>query len=420
MISSMSRCEPPAPITPAGPSTTAAAPLPLLCRDCRSLSAAPATDPAGGCCPACGSQRTIAHAELTGLSIAHIDCDAFYAAVEKRDDPSLRGRPLLIGHRGGRGVVTTACYVARRFGPRSAMPMFQALQLCPQAVVLPPDMAKYRRASEQIRAIIAATTPMIEPVSLDEAYLDLAADVRLSPAPPPVALAEIARRVEREVGITISIGLSFNKFLAKLASDLDKPRGFAVIGRSEARGLLAPLPVRRIMGVGAATERRLAEFGITTIAELQAVGEATLVGWFGRFGRTLAGFAVGEDPRTVVPVRPPRSVSAETTFASDLRERAALERALAPLAERVCHRLTRSSLAGRSVVLKLKTTDFQIISRHRRLMHPTQRADVIRRAGETLLAREATGRAYRLIGIGVTDLCDARDADPLDLFSRSA
>ncbi len=409
----MSGREHPAPIPPADPAA-AILPLPMLCRDCRSLS----TGSAGDRCRLCGSRRTIAHAELADLAIAHIDCDAFYAAVEKRDDPSLRGRPLLIGHRGGRGVVTTACYVARRFGPRSAMPMFQALQLCPQAVVIPPDMAKYRRASRQIRAILAAVTPMIEPVSLDEAYLDLNATVRTSPEPPPVLLAEIARRVEREVGITISIGLSGNKFLAKLASDLDKPRGFAVIGRSEARAFLAPLPVRRIMGVGAATERRLAERGITSIAQLQALGEAPLASWLGRFGRTLAGFAVGEDPRAVTPVRPPRSVSAETTFASDLRDRLALARELAPLAERVASRLCQASIAGRSVVLKLKTAGFQILSRHRRLVHPTQRTGVIREAGEALLAREADGRAFRLIGIGVTDLCDSHDADPVDLFSR--
>lgn len=387
----------------------------MLCRDCRSVGAAPP----GSLCGVCGSRRTVAHSELLALTIAHIDCDAFYAAVEKRDDPSLRGRPLLIGYAGGRGVVTTACYIARRFGPRSAMPMFQALRLCPHAVVIPPDMAKYRRASEQIRRIMLAATPAIEPLSLDEAYLDLGEDVRLSAAPPAVLLAEIARKVEREVGITVSIGLSGNKFLAKLASDLDKPRGFAVIGRGEARAFLAPLPVRRIMGVGAAGERRLAEYGITTIGQLQALGEAPLTAWFGRFGRTLARFAEGEDPRAVTCDRATKSISAETTFASDLSERAALERQLAPLAERVGSRLGRAALAGRTVVLKLKTAGFQVLSRHHRLAHPTQQAGVIREAAAHLLAREADGRAFRLIGVGVTELCGESEADPPDLFGLS-
>lgn len=392
-----------------------AAPLPMLCRDCRSLAAGTP----GSACPLCGSRRTIAHSELLALTIAHIDCDAFYAAVEKRDDPSLRGRPLLIGHAGGRGVVTTACYVARKFGPRSAMPMFQALRLCPHAIVIPPDMAKYRRASEQIRRIMLAATPAIEPLSLDEAYLDLGEDVRLSAAAPAVLLAGIARRIEREVGITVSIGLSCNKFLAKLASDLDKPRGFAVIGRGEARAFLAPLPVRRIMGVGAASERRLAEHGITTIGQLQSLGEAPLAAWFGRFGRTLARFAAGEDPRTVTCDRAAKSISAETTFASDLSDPAALEGQLAPLAERVGSRLGRAALAGRTVVLKLKTASFQILSRHRRLLHPTQQAAVIRQAAAHLLAREADGRAFRLIGVGVGELGGEGDADPPDLFGLS-
>src|SRR5512144_1333275 len=261
----------------------------MLCRDCLEMFSI-----GGGACPRCGSPRTLSHPELGELAIAHIDCDAFYAAIEKRDDPSLVDKPVIVGHAGGRGVVTTACYVARDYGPRSAMPMFRALQLCPDAVVIPPDMAKYKRVSRQIRAILEAATPVIEPVSLDEAYLDLSADVLRSDRPPAVLLAGVARAVERDVGITVSIGLSFNKFLAKLASDLDKPRGFAVIGRSEAKTFLAGLPVRKIMGVGGATERRLAEHGIATIGQLQSAPESQLVAWFGRFGRSLARFATGE------------------------------------------------------------------------------------------------------------------------------
>jgi DNA polymerase-4 len=356
------------------------------------------------------------HPELGALSTAHIDCDAFYASVEKRDDPSLKDKPVIVGHAGGRGVVTTACYVARRFGPRSAMPMFKALQLCPDAVVIPPNMDKYRRVSRQIRAVLETATPIIEPVSLDEAYLDLSDDARLSDAHPATLLAGIALTVERDIGITISIGLSCNKFLAKLASDLDKPRGFAVIGHTEAKTFRAALPVRRILGVGSATASKLEAMGITTIGELQGLPAARLVARFGKFGRRLAQFAQGDDDRAVVPTRPAKSISAETTFAVDLRAVEPLAAALRPLCDRVADRLRRAAVGGHTAVLKLKTTDFQVLTRHHRLADPTQRADVIFRAGVSLLHREATGRAFRLIGIGVTDLCPAGEADPPDLF----
>ena len=384
----------------------------MLCRDCLALSAA-----GNGACPCCGSLRTLSHRELGDLAIGHIDCDAFYAAIEKRDDPSLRDKPVIVGHAGGRGVVTTACYVARRYGPRSAMPMFRALQLCPDAVVIPADMAKYKRVSRQIRAILLAATPVVEPVSLDEAYLDLADGVRLKKALPAAVLAGIALAVERDVGITISIGLSFNKFLAKLASDLDKPRGFAVIGRAEAMDFLAPLPVRKMLGVGAATARKLEAIGITTIAALRAFPEPDLVARFGKFGRWLARFARGEDDREVIADRPAKSISAETTFETNLRHAGQLAEALHPLCERVASRLAHAGLAGRTVVLKLKTADFQVLSRHHRLADPTCRAEIIFRAAMPLITREANGRAFRLIGIGVTDLCLASLADPPDLFA---
>jgi DNA polymerase-4 len=283
-------------------------------------------------------------------------------------------------------------------------------------VVIPPDMDKYKRVSRQIREILLAATPVIEPVSLDEAYLDLSDGVRLKEAPPAAVLAGVALAVECQVGITVSIGLSFNKFLAKLASDLDKPRGFAVIGRSEARTFLAGLPVRKIMGVGATTERRLAEYGIATIGQLQSAPESQLVAWFGRFGRGLARFAAGEDNRKVIASRPAKSISAETTFASDIRTLDQLDRQLRPLAERVASRLARAGVAGRTVVLKLKTADFQVLTRHHRLADPTRRAEVIFRAAMPLITREANGRAFRLIGIGVIDLCAASLADPPDLF----
>lgn len=385
----------------------------VLCRDCLDLSR-------GGfeACPACGSGRVVAHPELDRLHIAHIDCDAFYASVEKRDDPGLRDKPLIVGHAGGRGVVTTACYIARRFGPRSAMPMFKALEMCPQAVVIQPNMAKYKAVSADIRAIFRAATPVIQPVSLDEAYLDLSDEAREGgEGPPALALAEVARRVEREVGITVSIGLSHNKFLAKLASDLEKPRGYSVIGTAETKAFLAPLPVGKINGVGAVTAQKLNDFGIETIGQLQGVPEAELVGRFGKFGRQLAGFAQGRDERKVTTGGPAKSVSAETTFAKDTDQRARLVEAVTPLCARVAERLARGGHAGGTVVLKLKTSDFQILTRNRQLPNPTQQADVILEQAVDLIEREADGRFFRLIGVGVADICPAGEADPPDLFS---
>lgn len=385
-----------------------------LCRDCGALG-----DGDGRWCGRCGSDRQFRHAELADLHIAHIDCDAFYASVEKRDDPSLADKPVIVGHPGGRGVVTTACYVARRYGPRSAMPMFKALELCPHAVVIPPNMAKYKRVSEQIHALLLKATPLIEPVSLDEAYLDLSPGARLVDRPAATLLARLARAIEERVGITVSVGLSYNKFLAKMASDRDKPRGFAAIGRTEARALLAPLPVRAIHGIGAATARRMAEEGIETVAQLQELPEAALVARYGKFGRALARLVRGDDPRKVTPDRPAKSVSVETTFARDVRSPEALCEALRALCERVATRLERGDLGGGTVVLKLKTADFRTLTRSHRLAAPTARADILYRVGLALLRTEADGRAFRLLGIGVADLVPAALADPPDLFGSA-
>src|SRR5262245_21279816 len=285
---------------------------PSLCRDCCEIAAANAA-----ACPRCGGERLVAHAEIESLGIAHIDCDAFYASVEQRDRPELAAEPVIVGHPGGRGVVVTACYVARKFGARSAMPMFQALELCPHATVISPDMAKYKRVSEEIRTIFAAATSIIEPVSLDEAYLDLTDDYRTEAPPAAEALALLAARVEREIGITVSIGLSCNKFLAKLASELHKPRGFSVIGQGEAKAFLAGLSVRKIHGVGAVTARHMEESGLKTIVDLQALSEPELVARFGKFGHRLALYAHGKDDRWVTPLQRVKSVSAETTFQRD-------------------------------------------------------------------------------------------------------
>ena len=387
---------------------------PSLCRDCLGWFPDGPLD-----CPNCGSIRIVNHAELLELVIAHIDCDAFYAAVEKRDNPKLRDKPLIVGSPGGRGVVTTACYIARQYGPRSAMPMFKARKMCPHAVIIRPNMSKYREVSRQIRAIFLDVTPVIQPISLDEAYLDLSRDVRGEGVEPPaVALARAALRIEAEVGITVSIGLAYNKFLAKLASDLDKPRGYSVIGREQALDFLSDLPVRKINGVGAVTAKKMAEHGIETIGQLQAMSDDELVGRYGRFGRRLAGFVRGEDRRKVSSGGAAKSVSAETTFVTDLRDAADLREQVRPMCERVADRLKAKGIAGGTVVLKLKTADFQILTRNRQLSQPTQKGDLIFEQAAVLIEAEADGRVFRLIGIGVTDLVSGAKADPPDLFER--
>lgn len=383
-----------------------------LCRDCCEFVDGPID-----VCVNCGGVRLVAHPEAESLGIAHIDCDAFYASVEKRDRPELAREPLIVGGTGGRGVVMTACYVARTFGVRSAMPMFQALELCPQGTVIQPDMAKYKRTSEQIRAIFASATDIIEPLSLDEAYLDLTDDYRTEAPPAAEALATIARRIESEIGITVSIGLSCNKFLAKLASELRKPRGFSVIGAAEAKHFLAPLSVRKIHGVGAATARRMEESGLRTIADLQALKEQDLVARFGKFGHRLAQFAHGHDDRSVTPDRPVKSISAETTFRQDTASGVRLCEVAQGLCDRVSAQLDRRGVAGSSVILKLKTSDFRILTRSRRLSHPTQRTGLIYESVAALIEKEADGRTFRLIGVGVGDIGPAAGADPADLFS---
>jgi DNA polymerase-4 len=374
----------------------------------------------GAACPVCGSRRLVSHAELEELGIAHVDCDAFYASVEKRDEPRLRDVPLIVGGTSGRGVVTTACYIARRFGVRSAMPMFQAQELCPRAVVIPPDMGKYRRVSAEIRAIFETATEVVEPVSLDEAYLDLTPEYLLGDVPAAQALAIIGRRIEREIGITVSIGLAPNKFLAKLASELDKPRGFSVIGRREARARLSGMPASKINGVGAVMARRLSAAGLNTIGDLQRLSEHELAARFGRFGRRLAMFARGEDDRPVTPHRAAKSISAETTFRANISSSAELIEAARPLCDRVAASLERKGTAGGTLVLKLKTADFRVMTRNRRLAHPTQRAGVLMSAARPLIEAEADGRSFRLIGVGVDNLVPASAADPPDLFEGSS
>ncbi len=383
-----------------------------FCRDC--LKDVPER---AARCPACGSPRLARHAEIERLSIAHVDCDAFYAAVEKRDDPSLRDKPLIIGG-GRRGVVSTACYIARTFGIKSAMPMFQAKKLCPHAAVVPPDMAKYARVGREVRALMLGLTPLVEPLSIDEAFLDLSGTERLHGRVPAKSLAAFARKVEDEIGITVSIGLSENKFLAKLASDLDKPRGFSVLSRREAPAFLAPRPVTFIWGVGKQMGAALAREGFRVIGDLQRADETDLMRRFGAEGQRLARLARGEDSRDVSPERETKSVSAETTFDTDIAAFRELERTLWYLSEKVSARLKAKELAGSTINLKLKTADFKIRTRAQSLPAPTQLAARIFAIGRELLERETDGTKFRLLGIGVSSLASPEDADPADLVDR--
>ncbi|MET0596750.1 MAG: DNA polymerase IV [Mesorhizobium sp.] len=386
-----------------------------FCRDCLRPQEFPAMR-----CRGCGSPRLTKHAELYDLRLAHVDCDAFYAAVEKRDNPALKDRPVIVGG-GKRGVVSTACYIARIKGVRSAMPMFKALEACPEAVVISPDMEKYVRVGRQVRAMMQALTPLVEPLSIDEAFLNLSGTERLHGRPPALTLAEFARDVERELGITVSVGLSYCKFLAKVASDMSKPRGFSVIGEAEARAFLADQPVTLIWGVGKAFAQTLERDGIRRIGQLQRIDRGELARRYGSMGDRLFHLSRGLDQRAVEPAQEAKSVSAETTFDVDLGEAADLVPILRSLSEKVSTRLKKAGLAGGTVVLKLKTSDFRIRTRNRQLASPTRLADRIFHTGLDMLARETDGTTrFRLLGIGVSDLSAGDAADPPDLVDVHA
>ena len=385
-----------------------------FCRDCLRLQSGPVRR-----CERCGSPRLARHAELYRLHLAHIDCDAFYAAVEKRDNPALRDKPVIIGG-GKRGVVSTACYIARIQGVRSAMPMFKALEACPEAIVIKPDMEKYVRVGREVRAMMQALTPLVEPISIDEAFLDLAGTERLHGLPPALVLARFALQVEKEIGITVSAGLSYCKFLAKVASDFRKPRGFSIIGEAEAQSFLAEQPVTLIWGVGKAFAAVLERDGIRLIGQLQRMERNELMRRYGTMGDRLYHLARGEDDRRVHADRDTKSVSAETTFDMDLASADDLVPVLRSLSEKVAARLRKAGLAGRTVVLKLKSADFKIRTRNRQLGDPTRLADRIFSTGLDLLRREMDGTRYRLLGIGVSDISDDGKADPPDLVDVQA
>ena len=369
-----------------------------FCRDClKSVGRDDAR------CPSCRSPRLLRHVELHSLTIAHLDCDAFYAAVEKRDDPSLRDVPVIVGG-GHRGVVSTACYIARIKGVKSAMPMFRALELCPEARIVRPDMAKYAAAGREVRALMQNLTPLVQPLSIDEAFMDLTGTDRLHGHTAAVSLAQLALDVEQKIGITVSIGLSHNKFLAKVASDLDKPRGFSIIGRAETMAFLASKPVSLIWGVGKAMQRELEQDGITRISQLQTREKSDLMRRYGSMGARLYHLSRGEDTREVSTGDETKSIGAETTLNEDISDYKELERILWRMSEKVSRRAKAGGLAGRTVTLKLKTADFKLRTRATALFEPTLLADRIFSAAQPLLRKETGATKFRLLGVTISHL----------------
>jgi len=389
--------------------TQAGSSRPSLCRVCLHEY------DGGKICPQCDRPRTISHPELFSLTIAHIDCDAFYASIEKRDNPELASKPVMIGGE-HRGVVSTCCYIARMSGVRSAMPMYKAKKLCPDAVILKPRMGHYQAVGRQVRDMMRDLTPLVEPLSIDEAFLDLTGTERLHKASPAKLLAKFALDVEREVGITVSVGLAANKFLAKLASDMDKPRGFTVIGESDKQAVLASLPITRIYGIGAKSARTLEKDGLTQISQLQEMEESTLMRRYGETGQRLYRLSRGIDNRRVSPVSETKSVSSERTLDKDLADYDTLEEKLWPLCEAVSADLKRKELAGITITLKLKTSMHRIITRSRTISGATQLAGTIFEIGQQLLKPLADGTPYRLIGIGVSHFRPIAEADQPDLI----
>ena len=379
-----------------------------LCRDCTNI-----TQGAAGTCPSCDGKRVISHAELTKLNIAHLDCDAFFAAVEKRDDPSLIDKPVIVGG-GKRGVVSTCCYIARLYGVRSAMPMFKALKACPDAVVIHPSHDKYSAEGKRVREKMKALTPLVQPVSIDEAYMDLSGTEKMNGLPPAGVLAQLANEIEQDIGITVSIGLSANKFLAKTASELDKPNGFAVIGAAECKDVLASMSPRSLHGVGPKLAARLEQDGYETVANLQLAEMKDLIGRYGETGLWLHQRANGIDNRPVRTDSERKSVSNETTFRDDISELSALEDALWRLCVKTADRAKSVGVEGGVITLKLKTNAFKTLTRRVSLPVPTQLAQVIFRSSKSMLAKEV-GPAYRLIGVGISSLEPAK-SDAVDLL----
>ena len=374
--------------------------MPSLCRTCLTQFETPLA-----ACPVCGSDAMLAHPDLARLTIAHIDCDAFFASLEKARYPALKHRPVIIGN-GARGVVATACYVARVYGVRSAMPLFKARALCPDAVILKPDIAYYSSVASGIRARMRALPgALVEAVSIDEAFLDLSDTRQLAAR----VLAQFQQEIAERFGLTLSIGLSENKLLAKMASDMDKPQGFSLLNQREGAAYLADKPVGFLWGVGQATERKARKLGYRYVADLAEADPQDLIRQFGRLGVWLNRASKGQDSRRIRASRPSKSLSAETTFGRDLRKLDELAPHVERLCARVAQRLTDSGYTAQSVTLKLKTDAFETRTRQRQLgFLGDQDSETLARVTFGLLQREIEAeqgrQLFRLIGVAATGL----------------
>jgi DNA polymerase-4 len=346
-------------------------------------------------------------------SILHVDMDAFYASVEQRDHPELRGKPLVVGGTTNRGVVAAASYEARKFGIRSAMPMRDACRRCPELLRVRPNMSHYKAVSKQIFAIFRSYTPLVEGLSLDEAFLDVTASVSLFGAPAEIA-ADIKSRVRDETSLTASVGVAQNKLVAKIASDLDKPDGLTVMYPADYERRLDPLPVSVIPGIGRKTLERLADTHIRTVRDLRMAEDRVLEPIFGRYTRKTRERAAGIDDRPVVPARAEKSISAEETYDSDLASREAMERELLRLTERTASRLRKASLAAGTVQIKIRQADFRTYTRQRKMQPPANGTDPIYAVVRDLLGRwlaRNPGARIRLLGVGGSDLAPAAQPD---------
>ena len=378
--------------------------MPSLCRKCFN------TFNEEGRCPKCSSPLVVSHTELFDLNIAHMDCDAFYASVEKRDNPDLADKPVIIGG-GRRGVVSTACYIARIRGVKSAMPMFKALEKCPDAVVIRPRMKIYAEISQQIREMMNDITPLVEPLSLDEAFMDMSGTHKLHGAPPAVMLAKLMDRISGNLGLTGSIGLSHNKFLAKIASDLNKPNGYSIIGEEETSSFLQDKPIRLIWGVGASMQKSLEKSGIRTFSDLLRWDRKDLVSKFGSMGDRLWFLARGQDARVVSNSDQIKSISNETTLNENTDDLRVLEGHLWRLCEKVSSRAKSKGLAGTTMILKLKSSNHKIITRRVTLRDPTYLADVLFRSTYPLMEAAIGNGPFRLVGAGLSGLCLASQVE---------
>ena len=384
-----------------------------ICRDCLAQ-----INENTSRCPSCSSPRVLSHPELFSLTTAHIDCDAFYASVEKRDNPKLKDKPLIIGG-GQRGVVSTACYIARIKGVKSAMPMFKALKLCPEAIVIAPRMEAYAKASKEINEMMSELSPSIEPLSLDEAFIDLRGTEKLHGEPPALSMARLVQRIEKQLKISASVGLSYNKYLAKLASDLDKPRGFSIIGKYKIKEFLAPKSIGLIWGVGKIAQMRLEQDGIRIFADLQRRSHQELIDKYQNMGDHLWHLCRGIDNRNVIAKNVIKSISKETTFSSDLNNIEKLDGYIWRLSEQVSQRAKTKNLLGHVITLKIKTKKFKTISRRKTQREPTQIAEKIYAEARRMLDEVASEGPFRLIGVGISNLIDADKIDQLNDFLKT-